>query len=315
MNRRWDSLLSRSPLCPIVLFVNRSISSLFAAVALICPALGQAELRAPLENSYGLWRAAMLKGDVRTWQAATARYRQVEIRNRLGAERRAFPAGVFQLPAPPPSIQGLKFLEANAKGSTAKASYFGKIDFGIEGAAPTENLIVLSFLQEGGAWRYDRADFINLAVLPDVRKELAAGNLRYLQETPDARPSGVVPFVPAVAPVAKYIAKVYVFCPGREVKVQVNKISRHTFANAKEAEVVIGGAIDGPNEVQFAVKKLEGGTAKEAMTVRVYLMSEVAGVQPIKAFEYQVEPNGVVVPFATKTFNVDAAMVAKLKGK
>lgn len=295
--------------------MNRSISSLFAAAVLIVPALGQAELRAPLEKTYGLWREAMLKSDVRAWEAVTARYRQVEIRNRLGAERRTFPAGVFQLPAPPPPIQGLKFLEAKQNGPTAKAAYFGKIDFGVDGAPPSDNLIVLSFLQEGGTWRYDRADFVNLAVLPEVRKELAAGTLRYLEETPEARPSGVVPIVPMIAPVAKYIAKVYVFCPGREVQVQVNKISVHKFANAKEAEVVIGGAVDGLNEVQFAVKKLEGGTGKEAMTIRVYLMSEKEGVQPIKAFEYQVQPDGEVLPFGTKNFNVDAEMVAKLKGK
>ena len=294
--------------------MTRSIFVFFAAATLISPVCGQAELRAPLEKTYGFWREAMLKGDVRSWQAATARYRQVEIQNRLGAEKRAFPAGVFQLPAPPPSLQGLKFLEAKQKGPTAKASYFGKIDFGVDGA-PTDNLIVLSFLQEGDAWRYDRADFVNLAVLPEVRKELTEGNLHYLEETPEARPSGLVPFIPALAPVAKYIAKVYVFCPGREVQVQVNKISIHKFANAKEAEVVIGGAIDGPNEVQFAVKKLDGGTGKEALTIRVYLMSEVQGVQPIKAFEYQVQPEGVIQPFGTKNFNIDAAMVAKLKGK
>lgn len=294
--------------------MTRSIFIFFAAAFLISPVFGQAELRAPLEKTYGLWREAMLKGDVRNWQAVTARYRQVEIQNRLGAEKRAFPAGVFQLPAPPPSLQGLKFLEAKQKGPTAKASYFGKIDFGVDGA-PTDNLIVLSFLQEGDAWRYDRADFVNLAVLPEVRKELSGGNLHYLEETPEARPSGLVPFIPALAPVAKYIAKVYVFCPGREVQVQVNKISIHKFANAKEAEVVIGGAIDGPNEVQFAVKKLDGGTGKEALTIRVYLMSEVQGVQPIKAFEYQVQPEAVVQPFGTKNFNIDAAMVAKLTKK
>jgi len=294
--------------------MTRSIFIFFAAAFLISPVFGQAELRAPLEKTYGLWREAMLKGDVRTWQAVTARYRQVEIQNRLGAEKRAFPAGVFQLPAPPPSLQGLKFLEAKQKGPTAKASYFGKIDFGVDGA-PTDNLIVLSFLQEGDAWRYDRADFVNLAVLPEVRKELSEGNLHYLEETPEARPTGLVPFIPALAPVAKYIAKVYVFCPGREVQVQVNKISIHKFANAKEAEVVIGGAIDGPNEVQFAVKKLDGGTGKEALTIRVYLMSEVQGVQPIKAFEYQVQPEGGVQPFGTKNFNIDAAMVAKLMKK
>ncbi len=294
--------------------MNRLISCLFVVAFLASPVSAQDTLRPALEKTYAIWRDAMLKKDVRTWQLATARYRQVEIQNRLGSEKRAFPAGIFELPAPPPSLQGLKFLEAKEKGSTAKASYFGKVDFGVEGA-PTDNLIVLSFIQEGAAWRYDRADFVNLAILPEVRKELAAGNLNYLEETPEARPSGVVPPVPMVAPVAKYIAKVYVFCPGREVQVQVNKISIHKFANAKEAEVVIGGAIDGPNEVQFAVKKLEGGTGKEAMTIRVYLMSEVQGVLPVKAFEYQVQPDGLLQPTGTKFFNVDAAMVAKLKGK
>jgi hypothetical protein len=174
---------------------------------------------------------------------------------------------------------------------------------------------VLSFIRGGTGWLYDRADFVNLAALPEVRKELAAGELKYLKETPEAQPCGIVPPVPIEVRPAKYIAKVYVFCPGREVRVQVNKISHHRFANAKEAEVVIGGALDGPNEVQFATKKLEGATGKEAMTIRVYLMSEVQGVKPIKAFEYQVAENGLVKPYGTSSFVVDAATVAKLNGR
>ncbi len=131
------------------------------------------------------------------------------------------------------------------------------------GGDPTDNLLVLSFVKGGGGWLYDRADFVNLAALPAVRKELAAGDLKYLKETPEAQPSGEVPPTPIAAQPAKYVAKVYVFCPGREVKVQINKISRHRFANAKEAEIVIGGAVDGSNEVQYSVKKLDGGTGKE----------------------------------------------------
>jgi hypothetical protein len=99
------------------------------------------------------------------------------------------------------------------------------------------------------------------------------------------------------------------------VKVQVNKISRHRFANAKEAEIVIGGAVDGPNEVQYAISKLPGGTGKEALTIRVYLLSQVLGVMPVKAFEYQVLENQPVKFSGTGTFNVDAAMADKLLGK
>ena len=275
---------------------------------------GQENLRPTLETTYSAWRESMIRRDPAAWQRVTAEHRRVEVRNRIVSEKQPFPATVFKLPAPPPSIQGLRFLEAKKNGATAKASYFGKIDFGV-GGEPTDNLLVLSFVHGSGGWLYDRADFVNLAALPAVRKELGEGNLKYLKETPEAQPSGQVPPTPIAAPPAKYVAKVYVFSPGREVQVQINKISRHRFANAKEAEVVIGGAVDGLNEVQFTVKKLEGGTGKEVMTIRVYLMSELAGAKPVKAFEYQIAAGEKPEPVATKMFNVDAATVAKLAGR
>ncbi len=277
-------------------------------------AAAQDNLRPALETTYSAWREAMIRRDPSAWQRVTAEHRRVEVRNRIVSEKLPFPAAVFDLPAPPPSLQGLKFLEAKVNGATAKASYFGKIDFGI-GGDPSENLIVLSFLKGGGGWLYDRADYVNLTALPAVRKELAAGELKYLKETPEAQPSGQVPITPLSANPAKHVAKVYVFCPGREVQVQINKISRHRFANAKEAEVVIGGALDGPNEVQYSVKKLEGGTGKEVMTIRVYLMSNIPGEKPIKAFEYQIGVGESAKPFGTGTFDVDAATVAKLSSK
>ncbi len=292
--------------------MNRLIFALLLIFATL--AGGQENLRPTLETTYSAWREAMIRRDPAAWQRVTAEHRRVEVRNRIVSEKQPFPATVFNLPAPPPSLQGLTFLEAKKNGATAKASYFGKIDFGV-GGEPTDNLLVLSFVQSSGGWLYDRADFVNLAALPAVRKELAKGNLKYLKETPEAQPSGEVPPTPISAQPAKYVAKVYVFCPGREIQVQINKISRHRFANAKEAEVVIGGAVDGPNEVQFTVKKLEGGTGKEVMTIRVYLMSELAGEKPVKAFEYQIAAGEKPVPVATKVFNVDAATVAKIAGR
>lgn len=274
---------------------------------------GQENLRPTLETTYSAWRESMIRRDPAAWQRVTAEHRRVEVRNRIVSEKQPFPATVFNLPAPPPSIQGLRFLEAKKNGATAKAYYFGKIDFGV-GGEPTDNLLVLSFVHGSGGWLYDRADFVNLAALPAVRKELGEGNLKYLKETPESQPSGQVPPTPIAAPPAKYVAKVYVFSPGREVQVQINKISRHRFANAKEAEVVIGGAVDGPNEVQFTVKKLAGATGKEVMTIRVYLISELAGVKPVKAFEYQIAAGEKPESVATKMFNVDASTVAKLAG-
>lgn len=278
----------------------------------VCPA--SADLARDLESSYNLWRNSLIKKDARTWQQITAPHRQMEVRNRIVSEKQPFPAAVFELPAPPPSLTGLKFLEAKQNGATAKAAYFGKVDFGV-GGEPSENLLVLAFVKGARGWLYDRADFVNLTALAEVRKELASGDLSYLNGVPEAQPSGIVPPTPIAANPATTIAKVYVFCPGREVQVQINKISRHRFANAKDADIVIGGAHAGSNEVQYAVKPLEGGTGQEAMTIRVYLLSEVEGVKPVKAFEYQIQEKDPVKAFGTGTFALDAAMAAKLSGK
>lgn len=284
------------------------------ALAISSLASAQEALRAPLETTYNAWRQAVTNRDFATWERVTASHRRQEVRNRIVSEKRAFPAAIFDIPATPPAIGSLKFLEATQNGPTAKASYFGKVDFQVDGQ-PTDNLLVLSYIKEGNAWLYDRADYVNLEGLPDVRRELAAGDLSYLKETPEARASGQVPPMPIAVSGAKYISKVYVFCPGREVQVQINKVSRHRFANAKEAEIVIGGAKDGPNEIQYTIKKLEGGTGKEAMTIRVYLFSEVEGVKPVKVFEYQLQEGQPAKDVSTEMFQVDAAVVRQISGK
>jgi hypothetical protein len=289
--------------------------SLVASVLSISALAAAADpLKTDLESAYREWRDAVVRKDISAWQRSTAPHRRMEVRNRIVSEKRSFPSAVFDLPAPPPAIDNLRFLESRQNGPTAKASYFGKIDFGV-GGKPTDNLLVLSFVRGGSGWLYDRADYVSLAGLPDVRKELAAGDLKYLRETPEAQPNGIVPPTPVEAPAAKTIAKVYVFCPGREVRVQVNKISQHRFANAQESEVVIGGAVDGANEVQYTVRRLDGSTGKEALAIRVYLMSEIAGVKPIKVYEYQVAEGGAVQPSGTGFFMLDAAIAAKLQGR
>jgi len=253
----------------------------------------------------------MMQKNMRTWEQVTAEHRQVEVRNRIISEKLPFPASLFNLPTPPPSLKGLTFLEATRKGSTAKAAYFGEIDFGV-GGEPTKNLLVLSFVQGPRHFLYDKAEFVNLSALPEVRKELEAGDLGYLKGVPEAQPSGVVPVTPIPVKPAETIAKVYVFSPGRKVEVMVNKVSRHDFSNAKEAETIMGGARKGANEVQYSISELEGGTGKEALTIRVYLMSQVEGIKPIKAFEYQVLENQPVEAFGSGYFAVDAATQEKL---
>ena len=282
----------------------------FAGIALAGTAAA-ADLAAPLTDTYQAWRQAIIAKDVRQWQRLTAPHRQAQVRNRIVSEKRSFPAALFDLPAPPPSLEKLECLHVSQKGSTAKAAFFGPVDFGV-GGSPTDNLLVLSFVGSQGRWLYDKAEFVNLAALPEVRKELAAGKLDYLRQNPECQASGVVPPTPPLVPPAKYIAKVYVFCPGREVQVQVNRVSRHQFSNAKEAEIVVGGARDGRNEVTFTAKPVKGGTGKEAFAVRIYLMSEIPGTKPIIAYEFEAKEGEPVKGFDSGHFVLDEATARKL---
>ena len=276
---------------------------------------GAAEpLQRQLEAVYGQWRQAMTTRNLGRWQAHTSRRRQVMVKNRILSERRGFPGALFALPVAPPDLAGLKALRAQAKGATAKAVYFGKVDFGI-GGKPTDNLLVIGFTNERGRWKYDGAEFVNLSSLPKVRKQLQEGDLSYVKSA-DFAPSGEVSPPPfELRGVAKYIAKVYVYCPGREVEVMVNKISRHKFQNTKGAEVVVGGAKDGPNEVQYAIRPLPGGEGTEPVAVRVYLLSEVKGVKPITIFNYEVKEKGAVKGTGSAYFDLNAEISRKLLGR
>lgn len=277
-------------------------------------AFSEVALKQDLEECYRTWRAAILTQNDMAWSRVTAPHRQIEVKNRILSEKKRFPQAVFDLPGEPPPIDGLKFLTVKRAGPTARAYYFGGVDFG-GGAKSADNLLVLSFIGAGKSWLYDHAEFITLAALPDVRTALAQGDLSYIEQTPEILPSGQIPHTPTEVPEAPFIAKVYAFCPGRDVQVQVNQISRHSFSNDKNAQLVIGGAHSGANQVQYTVKDLDGYEGADPLTVRIYLMSQVDGVKPIKIYEYLVEAGQKPLAFGKGSFTIDAEVKRKLSGE
>ena len=281
--------------------------------------MSAAQLVGHLRKVYDTWRNSMVKKDSVAWKRVTSQVKQINVRNRLWSERRPFPNGIFGSPVAPPNIRNLKALAIRVQGRTAKAIYFGKVDFGI-GGEPTDNLFVISYVKEGQTWKYHGGEFVNLGALPDVRKQLQAGNKKFL-DSKDFHPDGVIEPAPiAISGPVKYIAKAYVYCPGREVKLMVNKTSPHLYQNTKRADVVIGGAKDGLNEVQFSIKDIPGGDPNAPITLRIYLMSEVNGTKPLKPTEYEIDVEQAakgMKPKASGTLNftVTPEMAVRLKGR
>ena len=280
---------------------------------LLAPSLSaQNKMQPILEGVYNEWRQAIMTKNTARWSQTTSTRRQVEMRNRIFSERAPFPGSLFALPTAPPDLRGLTPAKLNLRGPTAKIVYFGKVNFGV-GGTPTDNILVLSFVQESG-WKYDGADFINLIALPDVRAALVKGDYSSLDK-PEFQPSGAPPQAPTIqlrGPVP-YIAKVYCFAPGREVTIQVNRRSRHTIANNKAAEVVIGGANLGVNQVEYSIKSLPGSTGSEALAIRVFLMSEKEGVKIPSVFEYVVPEGGAVKSSGKGTFTLDEILASRLR--
>lgn len=266
-----------------------------------------------LQNVYLYWRSAMVNKNYNQWKQATASHRKIAIQNRILSEKGKFPLDLFKTPTPPPSLDGLKLLRARSVGVTSKLVYFGKVNFGV-GGVPSDNLLVLNFIHEGRGWKYDNAEFVNLTALPDVRKQLLAGKLDYVDGVAFI-PDGKRPQKPIVVGQAKYIAKVYTFCPGREVKVSVNSLSKHRFQNTQQAEVVIGGGRDGVNSIWYSIKDLPDYKGDDPLTIRVYVFSQIEGVKPVKVFQYQIKKGEKPAANGNGNFTIDAATAAKILGR
>lgn len=273
----------------------------------------QAALSKNLQDVYLYWRNAMVGKNYAQWRQSTTSHRKIAIQNRILSEKGAFPADIFKIPVPPPTLKGLKLLRARSKGVTAKLVYFGKVDFGV-GGSPSNNILVLNYIHEGRGWKYDNAEFVNLTDLKDVRNQLLAGKLDYVDGEAFI-PDGKKPQPQIVVPKAKYIAKVYTFCPGREVQVSINGVSKHRFQNTQQAEVVIGGGRDGVNSIWFSIKDLPDYKGDDPLTVRVYVFSQIQDVKPVKVFQYQIKKGEKPKFSASEKFTIDAAVAAKILGK
>lgn len=266
-----------------------------------------------LQDVYLYWRDASVAKNFNRWSQITASHRKLAIQNRILSEKGRFPADIFRVPIAPPGLDNLKLLRARVRGVTAKLVFFGKVDFGV-GGDPSDNLYVLSFVHEGRGWKYDTAEFINLSALKDVRSQLKSGKLDYV-DGEAFMPDGKRPPQPVVVKRAKYIAKVYTYCPGREVKVTVNKISNHRFQDTQQSEVVIGGAFDGRNEIRYSIKDLPDYKGDDAMTLRVYIFSQLDGVMPVKVFQYQTVKGEKPQQSGVEAFNISPETGAKVLRK
>lgn len=247
-----------------------------------------AGVRAALERAYNQWRAAMVAQDAEAWAAAITKYRQVVTRNLIVSQRRAFPAAVFQAPVDPPTLDGLRLLEADVVGPTAHLLYFGKVNVGGDPSQIPDSILMLKFFKEDAGWKFDSSKMMKMQDQPELLGQLKKGGAPDFLDRPEFTPPGKLPPVPKICKSPENVAACTVQSFGYETKMTLNGFGYPTMSDQAEKMLVTGGLNNGANELTLAVKKTEIPKGeKRLLQVDIFLPPSKAGQSGLRVFHYE----------------------------
>jgi len=254
---------------------------------------GQPALRVSLERAYQQWRSAVLAQDSRAWAASLSTYRQVMTRNQIISQRKPFPASVFAVPVEPPPIEGLRLLEAQAVGPTAHLLYFGKINMGGPPAEIPDNILMLKFFGENGAWKFDSSRLLKLSEQPEMRAQLQKGGAPDFLDHPQFTPPGKLPPVPPLCNVPEHVTGCTIQSHGYETKMTLNGFDYPALLDQSEKILVIGGLNNGANTLQLSVKPTDvPKDAERLLQVDLYIAPAKPGDAGVRVFHFESkDPN------------------------
>lgn len=254
----------------------------------------EAALRGELEQTYTQWCHAMSRKEPQAWAAAISLYRQTIIRNALVSERRHFPDAVFETDVQPPAVQGLRLLEAEAIGDTAHLVYFGKIDMGQDRELVRENILKLKFLRENGVWKYDSNRVTRLDNEPEVIQELRSGKRPDFLDTPEYTPPGKAPPIPPLCRVPDHKAGYKLQTFGYETTLNMNSVSYDPVQDGLDQGLLIGGLVNGHNEITLHIKPLPVPQGEKAsLQLRVYILTNDPAVPGKEVLRWEAPATGV----------------------
>ncbi|MFI3242713.1 MAG: hypothetical protein R3Y56_00505 [Akkermansia sp.] len=246
------------------------------------------------ERIYNTWRLSMIRGNKTAWEGATARSRQVKVRNLIVSQRGNFERDFFRDQIDNlPMLENFKYVGALAAsgGKTLALTYFGRLQLGDDGK-PTPCAFVLHFVMEGKNWKFDQSSFFTLQSLPKVAERLGKKDTSVLKEQDGFYPYAKVPTVPMLCPPPQLIGKIFVDCPGREVKLKINGLSQHEFYSERRADVVSGGLRRGTNTISYHFADVPRDE-KTSLAIGVFVIPETEGNSPATVFEYILDADDV----------------------
>jgi len=258
----------------------------------------QTDLETEFKTAYEKFRQAVMAKDHVQMKAAMSASAYMTMKNQGIAYKMNFPKDFFDgMPGKLHAgldLSKLKILRALEKNNTgtlvvlaAKSSGFDP--FGM-GSDPEPMALILTFVKEDGAWKYDA---LSMEGIDDAEEtKLVKGDLSKLDED-KFKPSGVVPPTPVeeAAPDYDYDAILNVIF-GRNVEVTLNG---KVFEKANSSTATRTGVKKGENTI---VIKCDGSSS---LKISIQARKDKA-TEPVRVFDLDVENPDPVI---TKTFLVN----------
>lgn len=245
------------------------------------------ELKSTLESAYKRWSTAVESKNATAWAAAITMYRQVTTRNLIVSQGGAFPKAVFETSISPADTSKLRLLEAQAVGETAHLLYFGKVNVGGDMEDIPDNLLMLKFLQDKGAWKFDSNKIIHLRTRPDLLDKLKQGAAPDFLDLPEFTPPGKAPAIPAICGVPQHISGGTIQSIGYETDVTINGFDYYVRDNVLKV-FVIGGLNNGANQISLKAKKIDVPKGSDrALELDLFTKPSKTGANGQRVFHYE----------------------------
>ena len=245
-----------------------------AARAAVARSSDSAGLRSELERTYLSWLQAMRNSDLAGFDAQTSRYRKMCLRNEVVSLNQAFPAAVFKSVIQAPDVSKLTFIDAAAEGDTARIVYFGRVDFSLDSSVTPENPLIIRFLRENGAWKFDWIQYVNLGTDEQARRDARSGGRKWL-EAPEFELTGRYPELPKPCLKPYQIAALSIVATSCRVTVNVNNGTHiETVENNTGGRVITGGLQKGANVITIIPEALEGGKLPPQLSISILTRTE-----------------------------------------
>ncbi len=273
----------------------------------------QAKAKQMADTVYNTWRVSMTGSNEQAWRSSTSTARQVKVRNLIISQRGEFPRDYFRNQPEPPRLENFRYVGAltGCNGRTLAATYIGKLQLG-DGQAE-ENAFVLEFVHENGKWKLDQTRFFNLSKIPVVRERLHAHDLSVLREQDGFQPYTTLPRVPVACRAPELIGKVFVDCPGRNIRMSINGVSEHEFSDERRADVISGGLKRGQNTITYSIDT-EDGKEHPAMAIGLFVMPETPGNHPVCVFDHILDAQDAAEG-GSITFSISNGHIASMNPK